>query len=301
MKNTLVVIDGPTASGKTDIAFELAKRWSCPIVSADSRQIFKEVNIGTAKPSLTILSSVKHYFIDYLEIDATYNVGQYEHEANKLITELFQTHSKIILCGGSGMYIKSVIHGLNDLPTSTMEIRQLVQDLFKNNGISALQNYIRITDPEYYEIVDLDNVRRLSRAVEVYLMTGRPFSSFRTGHHEEKAYSVFELCLIPARDVLYQNINLRVDKMIEEGLVEETKKLMEFRDTQAMDTVGYKEIFAYLDGTLELKEAVELIKQHTRNYAKRQMTWFHKECKGMFIDPANSADLNKALDALKSI
>ena len=299
MKNTLVVIDGPTASGKTDLAYQLALKWSCPIISADSRQVFKYVNIGTAKPSSSMLNAVKHYFIDHKEIDASYNVGEYEKEASQLIDQLFKDHCKLILCGGSGLYIKSIFHGLNDLPTSTKEIRLIVNELFNKNGIEGLQKFIRITDPEYYESVDLNNPRRLTRAVEVFLMTGKPFSSFKTGDHEEKNYSYVELTLLPDRNELYHAIERRVDAMIENGLIEETRSLLEFRDTQAMDTVGYKEIISYLDGQLDIKQAIELIKQHTRNYAKRQITWFHKESTGIHLNPENKAELEKYLTKLE--
>ncbi len=301
MENTLVVIDGPTASGKTDFACQLATKWSCPVISADSRQIFKQVNIGTAKPSESVLNSVKHYFIDHIDIEMHYSVGEYEREANTLIDTLFKQHSRLILCGGSGMYIKSVLHGLNDLPASTAEIRALVQDLYNKNGIRSLQNYIKKTDPEYYEKVDLENVRRLSRAVEVILMTGKPFSSFHTGASQQKPYTIVELTLIPEREELYNRINKRVDEMIAEGLIDETEKLIEFRDTQAMDTVGYKEIISYLDGSIDLERAIELIKQHTRNYAKRQITWFNKESKGIVFNPGIPTELENALAAVKDV
>ena len=298
MKNTLVVIDGPTASGKTTLDYQLALKWSCPVISADSRQVFKSVNIGTAKPPASMLDKVKHYFIDHKEIDARYNVGEYENEAKQLINDLFKQHSKLILCGGSGLYIKSILHGLNDLPASTREIRMVVEDLFNKNGLEGLQKFIRITDPEYYQTVDLNNPRRLSRAVEVFLMTGKPFSSFDTGEHKEKDYSFVELTLLPERNKLYEAIDRRVDEMIESGLIEETKSLIEYRNTQAMDTVGYKEIISYLDDEIDLKQAIELIKQHTRNYAKRQITWFHKECIGTQLDPANEEQLNLFLEKL---
>lgn len=298
MKNTLVVIDGPTASGKTSLAYNLALKWSCPVISADSRQVFRHVNIGTAKPDASMLKEVKHYFIDQVDIDANYNVGLYEKEANLLIDELFKEHSRLILCGGSGLYIKSILHGLNDLPTSTKEIRLVVHDLFEKNGIEGLQKFIKIADPEYFETVDLNNPRRLTRAIEVFLMTGKPFSSFQTGVHEDKNYTIAELTLMPERHELYKIIDERVDQMIEHGLVDETKALIEFRDTQAMDTVGYKEIISYLDGNINLQEAIEQIKQRTRNYAKRQYTWFHKESTGAQIDPANEKEIHTYLEKM---
>ncbi len=300
MKNTLVVIDGPTASGKSNLAYQLAMKWSCPVISADSRQVFKQVNIGTAKPNNLMLQSVKHHFIDHVDIDANYNVGEYEREASKLIDELFKVHNRLILCGGSGLYIKSILHGLNDLPVSTKEIRMVVQDLFDKNGIDGLQKFISITDPEYYQSVDLNNPRRLTRAVEVFLMSGKPFSSFQTGsEQEDKNYTIAELTLMPERNELYKIIDQRVDQMIENGLVDETQSLLEFRNTQAMDTVGYKEIISFLDGNLKLKDATDLIKQHTRNYAKRQMTWFHKECTGTQIDPANDEEILNYVEKLE--
>jgi tRNA dimethylallyltransferase len=300
MKNTLIVIDGPTASGKSTLAYQLAKKWSCPIISADSRQVFRHVNIGTAKPSPEMLASVKHYFIDHVDIDTRYNAGVFEKEANLLIDTLFKEHSKLILCGGSGLYIKAILHGLNELPASTKDIRMVVHELFEKNGIEALQKFVRITDPDYYQIVDLNNSRRLSRAVEVYLMTGKPFSSFRNGGHEEKNYAFVEITLNPDRNALYEIIEKRVDEMIENGLIDETRALMDYRDMQAMDTVGYKEIISHLDGEIDLKQATDLIKQRTRNYAKRQYTWFHKESKGQMIDPANQEEMNQLISKLDS-
>jgi tRNA dimethylallyltransferase len=295
MKNTLYVIDGPTASGKTNLAYNLALKWNCPVISADSRQIFKGVNIGTAKPPKNYLKTVKHYFIDQLDIDASYNVGLYEKQANQLIDELFKSHERLILCGGSGLYIKSVLQGLNDLPASTKEIRSIVHDLFEKNGIEALQKFVRVTDPDYYNKVDLNNARRLSRAVEVFLMSGRPFSSFDADNHREKNYSFIELTLIPERNELYDAIDKRVDEMIANGLIDETNALLDFKSTQAMDTVGYKEIIAYLEKQINLQDAISLIKQRTRNYAKRQITWFHKESKGTFINSYDEKALAEAV------
>lgn len=285
MGNCLVVIEGPTASGKTDLAFQLAQEWSCPILSADSRQVYKLVNTGTAKPSVSMLQTVKHYFIDHVNIDEDYNVGTYETEANDLIENLFQSHDKLILCGGSGLYIKSVIHGLDELPASTPQIRRQVDTLYKDKGLEGLQQFIRETDPGYYHSADIQNPRRLQRAIEVYLLTGKPYTSFRKGQFGKKNFRVIELCLLPDREKLYSAIHQRVDEMIKNGLVEETNALWQYRNTQAMDTVGYKEIIAYLEGKLDLPSAIELIKKNSRNYAKRQCTWFKKANKGLFFDP----------------
>lgn len=298
MENTLLIISGPTASGKSCLAEEWALQWKAPIISADSRQIFQRVNIGTGKPSAAMLQSVKHYLIDFLPVHATYNVGQYEKDACQLLEDLFKTSPIVVLCGGTGLYIKSIIHGLDNLPSSDKEIKDQLKSLYDVKGIEGFQKLLLEVDPDYYRMVDLKNSRRLERALEVFMITGKPYSTFRKKIARLNNFKIIELCLLPDREKLYQTINMRVDSMIRSGLVEETKELLEYRDCQSMNTVGYKEIISYLDGKVSLVEAIEQVKQHSRNYAKRQVTWFKKENQGYFVDPEDKMELKKIYNLL---
>ncbi|MBK8483472.1 MAG: tRNA (adenosine(37)-N6)-dimethylallyltransferase MiaA [Saprospiraceae bacterium] len=299
MKNTLIVIDGPTASGKSNLAYNWAKIWNCPILSADSRQLFKQVDIGTGKPEQNQLKTVQHYFMDTLPVDSSYSVGQFQRDANELLLELFGKHNKLILCGGTGLYIKSILKGLDNLPESNREIKDQVAQMFLENGIEGYQSYLEKADPAYFATVDKNNPRRLARAIEVILLTGKPYSSFKLYNQHELPFQVSELTLMPARNTLYTAIEKRVDFMIKSGLVDETKSLLQFRNCQALDTVGYKEIISYLDGNITLEVAINLIKQHTRNYAKRQITWFKKESQGNFIDPENKQAIETFFNLFK--
>ncbi len=296
-QNTLVVISGPTASGKSDLALELAEIWGCPILSADSRQVFQKVNIGTAKPSEEMLQRAPHFFIDHMEIDSSYNAGMFEKEASALLDNLFQKEDKVILCGGTGLYIKALLQGMDELPAADENIRNQVQSFYNQEGLEGLQKRVQEIDPDYYAQADINNPRRLMRALEVFLISGTAYSYLREKKSVERSFSVREICLIPDRSVLYERINSRVDRMMAEGLLEETLQLQKYRHTQAMDTVGYKELFTYLDGNISLESAVELIKQHTRNFAKRQMTWFRKESLDYQLDPM---DKNAIRNFIKS-
>lgn len=276
-KKTLHIIAGPTASGKTSFAIKLAKELHTEIVSADSRQIFKEMNIGVARPSVAELESVKHHLIATWCIKEKYNVARYEQEALSIINSLFEKYDNAVLVGGSGLYIDAIIEGIDFMPDISEKTKNYVQMLFENKGIMALQEELKKYDPEYYNIVDKQNHRRLQRALEVCLESNRPFSFYRKENKKQRGFEVNFLAIRRNREDLINRINQRVDIMIEEGLLEEVELLREYRDLVALNTVGYKEIFDYLDNKITLSQAIELIKIHTRQYAKRQMTWFNKK------------------------
>src|ERR1043165_2925753 len=271
---TLIVIAGPTAVGKTALSVSIAKELHCPIVSADSRQFFREMNIGTAKPSTEEMSQVPHYLVGSHSIAEDYNVGKYEAEVIPLLNELFRDHDFVILCGGSGLYIDAVCKGFDELPEADPEIRKRIGNILQAEGIEGLQNLIRELDPEYHSKADLQNPQRLSRALEVCLSTGKPYSSFRKGNKKKRNFETLKIGLNMDREKLYGRINLRVDDMMKAGLAEEARSLFPNRHLNALQTVGYSELFAHFDGKISLEAAAEQIKQNTRNFAKRQLTWF---------------------------
>lgn len=284
-KNTLIVIAGPTASGKTAFAIKMAKALNTVILSADSRQFYKEMSIGTAAPTEEELSQAKHYFVHHISIEDKYDVADYERDAMQLLDELFKTHDAVIMTGGSGLFIDAVCNGIDEMPDVITETRTKVEDLLKTGGLKALQDEVQRLDPEYYAIVDQQNPRRLQRALEVCYQTGKTFTSFRSGHVVQRDFDIRKYALLWDRDALIKRIDKRVDLMMKQGLLEEAKALYPKRHLNALNTVGYKELFAYFDGDCTLKEAVEQIKIHTRQYAKRQMTWLRKETTYQWIMP----------------
>lgn len=293
---TLIVIAGPTASGKTAFSIEMAKALSTVILSADSRQFYKEMSIGTAAPTEEELSKAKHYFVHHISIEDKYDVADYERDAMQLLEELFKTHDAIIMTGGSGLFIDAVCNGIDAMPDVKSEIREKVQKLYDDGGLKALQNEVQRLDPEYFSIVDQQNPRRLQRALEVCYQTGHPFSSFRSGNAVKRDFAIKKYAILWDRQQLIERIDKRVDMMMEQGLLEEAKALYPMRHLNALNTVGYKEIFAYLDGQCTLKEAVEQIKIHTRQYAKRQMTWLRKDNSYLWITPE---DFDNTLSTLQ--
>lgn len=293
---TLIVIAGPTASGKTAFSIEMAKALSTVILSADSRQFYKEMSIGTAAPTEEELSKAKHYFVHHISIEEKYDVADYERDAMQLLEELFKTHDAIIMTGGSGLFIDAVCNGIDAMPDVKSEIREKVQKLYDDGGLKALQNEVQRLDPEYFSIVDQQNPRRLQRALEVCYQTGHPFSSFRSGNAVKRDFAIKKYAILRDRQQLIERIDKRVDMMMEQGLLEEAKALYPMRHLNALNTVGYKEIFAYLDGQCTLKEAVEQIKIHTRQYAKRQMTWLRKDNSYLWITPE---DFDNTLSTLQ--
>jgi len=282
---TLIVIAGPTASGKTAFAIEMAKALNTVILSADSRQFYKEMSIGTAAPTEEELSQAKHYFVHHISIEDKYDVADYERDAIALLDEIFKTHDAVIMTGGSGLFIDAVCNGIDAMPDVTPEIREKVQKLYDEGGLKALQDEVQRLDPEYYELVDQQNPRRLQRALEVCYQTGHPFSSFRSGSAVQRDFAIKKYAILWDRQALIERIDKRVDLMMEQGLLAEAKALYPKRHLNALNAVGYKELFAYFDGQCTLEEAVEQIKIHTRQYAKRQMTWLRKDTSYHWIMP----------------
>ncbi len=281
----LIVVTGPTASGKTSLAIKLALHFNSEIISADSRQFYRMMDIGTAKPSKEDLEKIPHHFINFLDPDEKYNIGRFETEALEKINFLFKKHDFLFLTGGSGLYIDAVCNGIDDLPESTPGIRAELNSIYNTGGIELLQNKLLEVDPEYYREADLKNPHRLIRAIEVTLITGKKYSSLRKNQKKKRDFNVRKIGLLIDRDELYKRINMRVDDMIKNGLVNEVRSLLTYRNENALQTVGYKEIIDYLDGKNSLENAVNLIKQNTRNYAKRQMTWFRKDPDIKWFEP----------------
>ncbi len=293
----LIVIGGPTASGKTGLAISLAKHYNTEIINADSRQFYRSMTIGTAKPTDEELTAVKHHFIDSLEPTQDYNIGKYENDALTLIEKLFQKHDHLILVGGSGLYIQAICEGIDELPETDSAIRIKWKSIYEEKGISFLAEELKLKDPEYFQLVDTKNKHRLIRALEIIEQTGKTFSSFRKAVKKERPFQSIKFCLDIERELLYERINERVDKMINQGLVEEVKLLLPFRNFNALQTVGYSEIFSFLDGVEKLEDAIELIKKHSRNYAKRQVTWFRRDKEFNWIEADNLNEITKIVDS----
>ncbi|MBQ6689356.1 MAG: tRNA (adenosine(37)-N6)-dimethylallyltransferase MiaA [Bacteroidales bacterium] len=293
----LIIILGPTAVGKTDYSIETALKYDSPVISCDSRQIYKEMTIGTAVPSAEQLQTVQHYFIHSHTVEDLYTAGRYEVEALELINRLFEEgHDTLVMAGGSGFYIDALVNGLDDFPAADIRLRNELMERLKEEGVESLRTELKMLDPESYAAIDIANGQRVVRALEVCLMTGRPFSSFKTSVSKKRDFDIEKIGLVRPRDVLYERINRRVLQMIDEGLVEEVRSLTAYRDLTALQTVGYKEIFSwfdYLEGRVclegwgptipgdgpvtSLERAVELIQRNTRHYAKRQLSWWGRD------------------------
>ena len=273
MKKKLITISGQTASGKTNLSIRLAQNLKCSIISCDSRQFYKEMSIGTAVPSKLELSKANHYFIHHKSVKDNYTVGDYQNDALKLIENLFKKDDFIILTGGSGMYMDSIVNGIDTFPKIKLGVRELLNEKYNSRGILFLKNKLKELDPEYHDIVDVNNHRRLIRALEVCISTGKPYSSFLNKKNKKYDFESINFCIKVDRELLYKKINYRVDKMISDGLIKEAKTLLKFKDLNSLNTVGYKELFEHFKGNLTKSQAIEKIKQNTRRYAKRQMTW----------------------------
>ena len=273
MKKKLITISGQTASGKTNLSIRLAQNLNCSIISCDSRQFYKEMSIGTAVPSKLELSKANHYFIHHKSVKDNYTVGDFQNDALKLIENLFKKDDYIILTGGSGMYMEAVINGIDKFPKIKLGVRELLNEKYNSRGILFLKNKLKELDPEYYDIVDVNNHRRLIRALEVCISTGKPYSSFLNKKNKKYDFESVNFGIKVDRELLYEKINYRVDKMISDGLIKEAKTLLNFKDLNPLNTVGYKELFEHFKGNLTKSQAIEKIKQNTRRYAKRQMTW----------------------------
>ncbi len=288
---TIVVLAGPTAVGKTELAIQLAGQLGAVIVSADSRQLYRELTIGTAKPSATELGTVPHYFINSHSITAPISAGQYEREALALFETLFQTHQTILLTGGTGLYINAVLRGLDEMPQSNAVLRQQLQQEFNQTGIAPLQARLLTLDPAYAVLADMHNTQRVMRALEVCITTGKPYSWFRRQRPIDRPFNTILLSLDRPRLDLYARIDQRVDQMLANGLVDEARGLLPYRHTTPLQTVGYKEVFPYLDGTCTHADMIELLKQNTRRYAKRQLTWFRHQNQFTWFTPDQEAEM----------
>lgn len=295
----LIVIGGPTASGKTTLSIELANYYNCPILSADSRQFYREMSIGTAKPTPAELEQVQHYFINSRSIHDDYSVGDYERDALALTMELFKTNDYLILVGGSGLFIDALTIGLNEFPPISEATKAYFKSIYQKEGLAKLQALLKEADSDYYELVDLENPVRILRALEVCKESGNTFTSFRSKALPPRPFESTYFALDWERSILYDRINRRVDQMIQLGLLEEAKSLYPHRALNALQTVGYKELFEYLDNKLTLDEAIELVKRNSRRYAKRQMTWFKRSSKYHWLDTHTNPYLESALNYIK--
>lgn len=280
---TLLILTGPTAVGKTSYTIELAQRWRVPIISADSRQFYREMRIGTAFPTDEELAAAKHYFVGMLSIHDYYNVYMYEQDVLKLLKTLFQEFPVVIMTGGSPQYISAVCNGIDELPDVDFSLRQYVNGLYENNGIEALRAQLQILDPEFMAHDDPNNHKRMVRALEICLQTGKPYSQFLKGERKQRDFNIEKYYLNRPREELFDRINRRVDKMMEDGLLEEARGLLQYRDLNALNTVGYRELFSYMDGKCTLEQAVTDIKTHTRRYAKKQLTWFKRDYREVMV------------------
>jgi tRNA dimethylallyltransferase len=295
-QKTLIVIAGPTASGKTALAIQLANHYQTAILSADSRQFYREMSIGTAKPDSTELAAAPHYFINSHSITEQFNVGDFEQEGLQLLNQLFRTHDVVIMAGGSGLYIRAICEGFDELPKFNPAVRDELNRRYAEEGIRSLQQQLQQADPAYYAQVDIQNPQRLIRALEVIESTGQPFSSFRKAEFKERPFNIIKLAIDLPREVLYDRINHRVDLMMHAGLLEEVKQLLPYRQLNALNTVGYTELFDYLDGKIDLATAIDQIKQNTRRFAKRQLTWFRRDHEIQWIKPGDMEGLTTYLD-----
>ncbi|MBR5100717.1 MAG: tRNA (adenosine(37)-N6)-dimethylallyltransferase MiaA [Bacteroidales bacterium] len=273
----LRIILGPTAVGKTDYAITEAQAVGSPVVSCDSRQFFREMRIGTARPDEAQLAAVKHYFIADRSVRDGCTAGQYEIEALQLLEQLFRDHEIVVMAGGSGLYIEALCNGLDDFPEADPELRAHLSERLRTEGVAALRAELRILDPESYTVIDPANGQRIVRALEVTIATGRKYSSFKTNPVKARPFSIEKIGLTRPRSELYARIDARVDRMMAEGLLDEARTLLPLRNLPALNTVGYKELFGYFDGQYDLSEAVRLIKRNTRHYAKKQLTWWARD------------------------
>ena len=291
MKKTLIVITGPTAVGKTALCLEIAKHFDIPIINADSRQIYRELRIGTAQPTKEQMQEVKHYFVGTLGLDDYYSASLFEQQVLECLEQQFQTNDYALLSGGSMMYIDAVCDGIDDIPTIDDETRTLMKQRLADEGLEALVEELKRLDPEYYEIVDRQNPRRVVHALEICTMTGKTYTSFRKREKRQRPFQIIKIGLNRPREELYDRINQRVDQMMADGLLDEAKSLYPLRHLNALNTVGYKELFDYLEGRWPLEEAVERIKGNTRRYARKQLTWYKKDPQIRWFHPQETEQI----------
>ena len=293
MDKTLIVITGPTAVGKTDLCMEIARRFDIPIINADSRQLFRELRIGTASPTPEQLAKVRHYFVGTLSIGDYYSASMYEQDVMTLLGQLFKTSDYALLSGGSMMYIDAVCNGIDDIPTVDEKTRTLMKRRLAEEGLEKLVEELKRIDPEHYEVVDRQNPRRVVHALEICHMTGQTYTSFRKAVKKQRPFEILKIGLNREREELYDRINRRVDSMMEQGLLKEAEEMLPYRQVNALNTVGYKELFSYFDGIWELDEAVERIKGNTRRYARKQLTWFKRDQQMKWFHPDEQEQIMK--------
>lgn len=290
-KHNLIVLVGPTGVGKTELSLNIAEAYNSPIISADSRQLYSDLKIGTAAPTAEQMKRVKHYFVGTLQLTDYYSAAQYEMEVVKVLDSLFQEKNTILLTGGSMMYVDAVCKGIDDIPTVDNDTREMMMEKYEKQGLEQLCNELKLLDPEYYSIVDLKNPKRVIHALEICYMTGKTYTSFRTGNKKERPFNIIKIGLSREREELYERINKRVDIMIEEGLIDEVKSVYEHKNLNSLNTVGYKEIIKYLDGEWDLQFAIEKIKQNSRIYSRKQMTWFKRDEEIKWFHPDNVKEI----------
>ena len=295
-EKTLIVLLGPTGVGKTDLSLRIAEQLHCPILSCDSRQLYKGLEIGTAAPSKEQLQRVKHYFVGTLELQDYYSAACYEEDAINLLNRLFSDLDVVLMTGGSMMYIDAVTKGIDDIPTITPEIRTAIYRQFEEEGLSPILAELKEADPLHYEEVDRNNYKRVIHAVEICRMTGKPYSSFRTNTRKERPFRIIQIGLTRDREELYDRINRRVDQMMADGMMEEARRVYPFRELNSLNTVGYKELFKYLDGEWTLDFAIEKIKRNSRVYARKQMTWFKRDTSIRWFHPDDEKAIMDYLD-----
>ena len=296
-RGTLIVVGGPTGSGKSALAVEIAKHFGAPIISTDSRQMYRGMAIGTAQPTKEELTAVKHYFIADREPEDDFNCGRYEVEALTLLDRLFAENRYVVAVGGSGLYIQALCSGMDSLPEADEELRNTLKTRLENEGLESLFAELQRLDPTYAEFVDRCNPARVMRALEVCIATGKPYSEQRSGTVVERPFNIIKIATDMLRDILYDRINRRVDMMVEEGLLAEAKSMYPKRHLNALQTVGYRELFDYFDDKCSLEEAIELVKRNSRRYAKRQMTWFRRDSEFRWFAPSNLSEIIAYIEA----
>ncbi|MBN1158059.1 MAG: tRNA (adenosine(37)-N6)-dimethylallyltransferase MiaA [Bacteroidales bacterium] len=287
----LIIITGPTASGKTGLAIRIAEKLDTEIINADSRQVFREMVIGTAAPDARQRSQIKHHLMGHKSVTDRYNASIFEFEVLELLEKLFLRRQLVIMTGGSGLYIDAVCRGINDLPPVDPAVREELKALYRKDGMAGITKELEKADPEYYKRVDLKNPKRILKALEIYITTGKPYSTYLTGRRKPRPFNIIKIGLEIDRRILYGRINRRVDEMVSCGLVDEVRSLYPYRDRNALNTPGYKEIFEYLEENISLEEAIDLIKRHTRQYARRQLTWFRKDQEIRWFSPDNPTEI----------
>lgn len=285
---TLIVVTGPTGSGKTDLAIKLALHYGCHILSADSRQLYREIPIGTAAPTAEQLSLVPHHFVGTLSLEDYYSAAQYEEDVMKLLPALWEDNNYVVMCGGSMMYVDAVTKGIDELPTITPEVREKAMAIYQEGGVERLRAMLSELDPIYYNQVDLNNHKRLVHAIEIIMQAGVPYSSLRTGMVKERPFRIVKMALDFEREVLFDRINRRVDAMVASGLEQEARSVYHLRHLNSLNTVGYKEMFAYFDGTMDYETAVARIGKNTRVYAKKQLTWYKRDAELHLLNPVDA-------------